>query len=87
MSLWTIKIPKNGAREKTNKLAYLVLTNIAKNTKPNKMMKVGNFTPNCMPIKIAQMNTKAELLNWLLNKEESNKQEIIKEVKQKVNEL
>ena len=51
------------------------------------MMKVGNFTPNCIPTNIAQMNTKVEILNWFLHREESNKQDIIKEVKQKVNEL
>ena len=50
-------------------------------------MKVGNFTPNCMPAKIAQMNTKVELFTRLLFVEESIRQDIIKEVKQKVSEL
>jgi hypothetical protein len=50
-------------------------------------MKVGNFTPNCMPIKIALMNTKVELIIRLLHIEEINKQDITKEVKKKVSEL
>ena len=37
-------------------------------------MKVGNFTPNCMPSKIALMNTKVELITpTLLHIEESNR--------------
>jgi len=50
-------------------------------------MKVGDFTPNCMPIKIALMNTKVELFIRHLNIEESSNKEIIKEIMQKVNEL
>ena len=51
------------------------------------MMKVGNFTPSCIPINVAQISTKIPLLFLLLLVKESIKQDIAKETKQKVSEL
>ena len=86
-SLWTVIIPKKLLNKKNHKLANLKQNNIVKNTKKNNMMKVRNFTPNCIPVKIALINTKVLLLNWFLHTEANIKQDIIKEIMQKVSEL
>ena len=58
-----------------------------KNIKENKIKKTGNFTPNCMPVKIAQNNIKVLLMPFFLQVKENNKHDRINEATQKVNEL
>ena len=64
--LWTIIIPIKLPNKKIITLFNLKQSNIVKITNINNIMKVGNFTPNCMPTKIAQMNTKVELFTRLV---------------------